>query len=130
MSHRTEAEKAFDALNESKEPIQLYDKDGNPSGTMTMAEGINRHGRSMGVHSPKKTRIVFAYPTAGYDHHIKTAAEHLEVGKTYTVDRTEIHSWHTDVYLEEVPDVRFNSVMFVEESDYVSSPSSSSDSGE
>ena len=27
--------------------------------------------------------------------------EILEINKTYTVDKTEIHSWHTKVYLKE-----------------------------
>jgi hypothetical protein len=36
----------------------------------------------------------------------------LEVGKVYTVDRIEVHSWHTKVYLKEMPGKVFNSVHF------------------
>ena len=36
----------------------------------------------------------------------------LEIGKRYTIDRTEIHSWHTKVFLQEFPDIKFNSVSF------------------
>jgi len=32
----------------------------------------------------------------------------------YTVDYTEVSSWHTDVFLEEFPNESFNSVHFAE----------------
>jgi len=35
----------------------------------------------------------------------------LNVGDTYTVDHTEVHSWHTKVFLKEVSG-GFNSVLF------------------
>ena len=36
----------------------------------------------------------------------------LELGKVYTVDFTEVHSWHTKVYLKEFPDFKFSSAHF------------------
>ena len=39
-------------------------------------------------------------------------ADVLTPGNVYTVDRMEIHSWHTEVYLIEHPKVEFNSVWF------------------
>lgn len=45
---------------------------------------------------------------------IELAERFLEHGKTYTVANTEVYSFHTDVYLEEFPGVRFNSVHFVD----------------
>ena len=66
----------------------------------------------MDVYSKKGTKVIFDHPNAGYDHHIETAREHLEVGKEYTVDHTDVGGSHTDVYLVEIPDVAFNSVMF------------------
>lgn len=33
-------------------------------------------------------------------------------GAVYTVDHTDVHGWHTDVYLEEYPGKKFNSVVF------------------
>lgn len=39
----------------------------------------------------------------------------LEVGKKYTVVSICIHSWHTEIELEEFPGVAFNSVCFEEE---------------
>lgn len=38
----------------------------------------------------------------------------LTVGNIYTVLKREVHSWHTKVYLEEFPDMKFNSVSFEE----------------
>ena len=38
----------------------------------------------------------------------------LEIGKRYHVTDVEVHSWHTDVRLEEFPDCVFNSVCFEE----------------
>ena len=32
----------------------------------------------------------------------------------YTVKKTEVHSWHTKIYLEEHPELSFNSVWFEE----------------
>lgn len=40
------------------------------------------------------------------------AKKYLEVGKEYIVDHTDVSDWSTDVYLREIPDVRFNSVNF------------------
>lgn len=38
----------------------------------------------------------------------------LEVGKIYHVECVDVHSWHTDVYLREFPNMNFNSVLFAE----------------
>lgn len=45
---------------------------------------------------------------ASYNHHL------LEVGKEYTVENVEVHSWHTLVYLKEFTQKPFNSVVFEE----------------
>ena len=71
----------------------------------------------MNIYAKRGTKVVFAYPTAGYDPDQEQAKTYLEVGKTYTVERTEVHSWITYVYLMEVPGQRFNSVMFDEKED-------------
>jgi hypothetical protein len=49
---------------------------------------------------------------SGYDSHIEKAHSYLKVGQTYTVDYTKVGSWHTDVFLKEIPNVAFNSVHF------------------
>ena len=38
--------------------------------------------------------------------------KYLKLNNTYTVDYTEIHSWHTRVYLQEIKNKCFNSVHF------------------
>ncbi|MEG1564200.1 MAG: hypothetical protein RR365_10810 [Bacteroides sp.] len=42
------------------------------------------------------------------------ASRHLEVGKLYTVDRVDVHDWHTRVSVKEIPNMWFNSVAFEE----------------
>lgn len=39
-------------------------------------------------------------------------AKHLTVGMIYTIEKIEQHSYHTKVFLEEYPDIPFNSVWF------------------
>lgn len=38
----------------------------------------------------------------------------LEVGKLYTVKDVDVRSWHTEVFIEEHPNIGFNSVLFEE----------------
>ena len=38
----------------------------------------------------------------------------LEIGKEYTISNIIVHSWYTEVYLEEFPNIAFNSVVFKE----------------
>lgn len=66
----------------------------------------------MDIYAKKGHRVVFSNPESGYQHHQNTAKEYLKVGKTYTINKTEVSNYHTDVYLEEVPGVAFNSVLF------------------
>lgn len=66
----------------------------------------------MNIDADEGAKVVFNHPNAGYPHHQETAREHLEVGATYTVERTEVDFSHTDVYLQEVEGVAFNSVHF------------------
>jgi hypothetical protein len=68
----------------------------------------------MPIRVPRGTRVVFAFPDNGYPYERKRAAYYLRVGQTYTVARTVVHDWRTDVHLVEVPDVAFNSVLFTE----------------
>ncbi len=60
--------------------------------------------------SGKKVRCVNL--SGGYNYHQELAKKHLVVGEEYTVDYTDVGSWHTDVFLTEFPDVAFNSVFF------------------
>lgn len=68
----------------------------------------------MNIHAKKGSKVVVTEKTknSGYSIDAERVAKHLEVGKPYTVDRTDVSGWRTDVYLEEVPGVSFNSVNF------------------
>jgi hypothetical protein len=68
----------------------------------------------MNIRAKKGTKVVFSNPNAGYPEQVALAAKHLKAGTTYTVERTEVFDWHTDVYLQEVPDTGFNSCFFEE----------------
>ena len=67
---------------------------------------------TMNIRTPAGQKVRYAFPENGYPYQQDVASAHLQVGGVYTVERTEIDSWTTDVYLKEFPDVRFNSVLF------------------
>ncbi len=71
----------------------------------------------MDIHSRKGTKVVFCNPDSGYEYDQELAKEYLTVGKTYTVNHTEVYDWYTRVCLEEVPGITFNSVLFDDKED-------------
>lgn len=54
----------------------------------------------------------FTKPKNGREGHQDIAAEHLIEGESYIVSKVEVDDWHTDVWLEGVAGVCFNSVLF------------------
>ncbi len=44
----------------------------------------------------------------------KNNAGLLNLGEVYTIEKIEVHSWHTKVFLKEFPGVEFNSAWFEE----------------
>jgi hypothetical protein len=50
--------------------------------------------------------------SAGYELDKKRQLEHLKIGTIYTVDRTEVDSSKTYVWIKEIPGMSFNSVAF------------------
>ena len=48
----------------------------------------------------------------GWESDKEKANKYLKPGEVYTVLRTEVGGWHTDVWLKEIPNVYFNSVHF------------------
>lgn len=66
----------------------------------------------MDVYSKPGSKVRFANPDSGRDYDIKLAKKELKVGQIYTIDYTDVGSWHTDVYLVEKPGIPFNSVHF------------------
>lgn len=69
----------------------------------------------MDINSPPGTKVTVSYLSLlnGSETYKKRAKEHLNLGRIYTVNRTEVHQWYTEVYLKEIPDVAFSSVQFV-----------------
>ena len=67
---------------------------------------------AMNIYAKKGDKVVVSNLTAGYEHDQQVAKNHLNIGEVYTVERTVVHSWYTDVYLLEIPGVKFNSVFF------------------
>lgn len=72
----------------------------------------------MNIYAKKGTKVIPLFEnkeiTGGYDGDKKHAMKFLKEGEFYTVDYTEVSSWHTDVFLEEFPGKAFNSVHFAE----------------
>ena len=66
----------------------------------------------MNIFAIKGHKIKCVTLSAGYSYHQEIAEKHLEIEKEYTVDKTDVDSYHTDVYLQEIPNVKFNSVFF------------------
>lgn len=79
---------------------------------------ISRYVDTMNIYSEEGDKVVFAFPDNGYDSDIEKCKKHLVVGRTYTIDYTEVGGSHTDVHLVEFPNVRFNSVNFADLKDY------------
>jgi len=67
---------------------------------------------SMDIYAPAGSRVIFAYPNAGYPKDRELAAQHLKVGEIYIVSRTDVHRSITYVYLSGFPGLIFNSVNF------------------
>ena len=66
----------------------------------------------MDIYAKEGTKVKYT-GTGGYDHHKEHANKYLKKDEIYTVLRTEVGGWHTDVFLQEVPNQCFNSTHFV-----------------
>ena len=66
---------------------------------------------SMDIYARAGTKVTFT-GNGGYDSDKKHANEHLSAGEQYTIKRTIVGGWRTDVVLVEVPEKAFNSVHF------------------
>jgi hypothetical protein len=66
----------------------------------------------MNIFALKGHKIKFTNPKAGYPLDQKMGLEHLEIGKEYTVEYTEVSDYSASVILQEIPKIKFNSVLF------------------
>lgn len=73
---------------------------------------------TMNIRAPKGTPVIVLHENGevqnGMDFDKDKIYAHLNLNALYHVDRTEVGDWTTKIYLEEVPDVAFNSVNFKE----------------
>jgi len=74
-----------------------------------------RRDTVMDIYAPNRTKVIFTGASEAQENWGGHASHDvLEEGHVYTVDRTEVHSWHTKVFLQEYPDKSFNSTCFEE----------------
>lgn len=66
----------------------------------------------MDIYSKEGTKVGYT-GKGGYDSDKEHANKYLKVGEIYTVDYTDVGSYHTNVYLKEFLNKSFNSVHFV-----------------
>lgn len=68
----------------------------------------------MRIDAPYGTKVKFTHPTYGWPRDIEMAKRYLKLNQIYTVLRTVIYDSSTTVYLQEFPNISFNSVQFDE----------------
>lgn len=73
--------------------------------------------QSIDIYSPKGTKVKAIFdnegqPINGLDYDKEKVLTYLKPELIYTIDHTEVSNWRTEVYLQEVPSVPFNSVCF------------------
>lgn len=66
----------------------------------------------MSIRTKPRNKVIFAFPNNGNNPEIEAAKKYLVVGKKYTIKTIEVHGFHTDITLKEVPNITFNSVQF------------------
>jgi len=66
----------------------------------------------MNIYAIKKHKVKCITVDSAYVNERELNKQHLVPGQEYTVDKTVVGSWFTQVFLEEIPGVSFNSVIF------------------
>ncbi|WP_025682511.1 hypothetical protein [Paenibacillus maysiensis] len=68
----------------------------------------------MNIYAEKGHKVVFLNKNGHEQQRIRAREKGLIEGRVYTVEQTEVSGWSTGVYLAEVPNYGFNSVMFAD----------------
>jgi hypothetical protein len=72
----------------------------------------------MNIYAKEGTKVKVLFDEKGImngtDSDKEHAEQHLKALNRYTIDHTEVSSWHTRVFLKEIPGIPFNSVHFEE----------------
>lgn len=69
----------------------------------------------MNIYASKGDRVKVDNLTSGYPPDQKIAQQYLKLGDVYTVEKTVVYDWNTEVFLQEIPGVAFNSCFFEDE---------------
>ncbi len=59
-----------------------------------------------------KVKVTDKTRNNGFESDKENVRKHLQKGKVYTIDKTNVSSGFTDVFLQEFPNIEFNSVNF------------------
>lgn len=68
--------------------------------------------KTMNIAAQKGDKVIYSFPNNGYISDQSICAKHLILGNEYTIEKIDIDGFSTDVYLKELPNICFNSVMF------------------
>lgn len=71
-----------------------------------------KNDNTMDIYTPIGSKVIFSFPNNGTEHEQNIAKKYLILNKEYTIEKIEIGSWHTDVFLKEIKNISFNSVLF------------------
>lgn len=66
----------------------------------------------MNIYAEYNDKVECSTLDGGYDFDQEVARKYLVIGNIYTIEETDVDNWHTDVYLQEFPGIKFNSVFF------------------
>tara|TARA_R110000868_G_scaffold320909_12_gene581952 strand:+ start:176 stop:385 length:210 start_codon:yes stop_codon:yes gene_type:complete len=66
----------------------------------------------MNIYAKHGDKVVCDTLDAGYKNDQEVASKYLKKGERYTIEETNVADWHTNVYLQEFPGIKFNSVFF------------------
>lgn len=66
----------------------------------------------MNIFALKGHKVICTTFNAGYGSDTIVAKKYLTLNNVYTIDHTEVDNWSTTVFLQEFPNVKFNSLFF------------------
>ena len=66
----------------------------------------------MNIYALKGHKVKCVSLESPYEYQTERAKKYLEIGKEYTVEKTEVCSSSTNVILQEIPEIEFNSTLF------------------
>lgn len=85
-----------------KEQKNKYTFDINdPESILKAVSNFQKDNPTMNINSPKETKVIYT-GKGGYESDKVTGDEFLVVGQEYTIEKTIVHSYSTDIHLKEI----------------------------